>query len=75
MIADGLAASMSEDSSGRWTVMDSSPEAVKDMLHFLYTGETQGVKTRATELLHLATFYGLPVLEKATKEELVRSSL
>ena len=73
MIADGLAAQMSEDSSARWTVMDSNPEAVKDMLHFLYTGEVQGVETRPTELLHLATFYRLPQLEKASKQELVRS--
>ena len=46
---------------------------MKDMLHFLYTGEIQGVETRAAELLHLATFYRLPQLEKASKQELVRS--
>ena len=39
VIADGLAANMSEENSGRWTVTDSNPEAVKDMLHFIYTGE------------------------------------
>ena len=39
VIADGLAANMFEESSGRWTVNNSNPEAVKDMLHFLYTGE------------------------------------
>ena len=75
MIADGLAANMAEESesSGRWTVKDSTPEAVKDMLHFLYTGEIRGVQAHPTELLHLASFYRLPELEAACKEELVRS--
>ena len=73
MIADGLAANMSEESSARWTVRDSTPEAVKDMLHFLYTGEIRGVQAHPTELLHLASFYRLPELEAACKEELVRS--
>ena len=72
MIADGLAANMSEETSGRWTVNNSNPEAVKDMLHFLYTGEIRGVETRPRELLHLATFHRLTELEKASKKELVR---
>ena len=72
MIADGLAANMSEETSNRWTVNNSNPEAVKDMLHYLYTGEIRGVETRPTELLHLASFYRLPELEMASKEELVR---
>ena len=42
------------------------------MLHFLYTGEIHEVNTRPTELLHLSTFYRLPDLEMACKEELVR---
>jgi hypothetical protein len=49
-----------------------SGNTLKDMLHFLYTGEIQGVETRPTELLHLGTFYRLPDLEMACKEELVR---
>ena len=30
VIADGLAANMSEESLGRWTVTDSNPRAVKE---------------------------------------------
>ena len=71
VIADGLAA-MSQENSGKWTVTDSNPEAVKDTLHFLYRGKFRGLETRPTELLHLASFYRLPELEKASKEELVR---
>ena len=70
-------ANMLEAATGKWEVMDSTPEAVQHMMDFIYSGEIDyaSMQKRPVEMLHLANFYDLPDLAAAAKETMLRQLL
>ena len=72
VFASGIA-KMKEGATGRWDVEESTPEAVEDMLHFIYTGEIYygDMLKRPLEMLQLATFYQLDDLAAASRKILL----
>ena len=72
VFANGIA-KMKEGATGRWDVKESTPEAVKQMLMFIYTGKIhyKDVLKRPLEMLQLATFYQLDDLTAASRKILL----
>ena len=71
MFASGIA-EMKEGATGRWDIKDSTPEAVNDMLTFVYTGEIDYnlMLKRPLEMLQLASLYQLHDLAAASRKML-----
>ena len=63
----------SQVSGGTWHIEEASPDAVQAMLSFIYTGKLplEDMKTRTTELLGLASLYGLPDMAEAARKTLL----
>ena len=75
--ASGISSSMAE-AGGRWTMKDdegdeADPLAVRDVLHFIYTGDIpkEATRDRAREVLDLAMQYQLAELAEVCKEAIV----
>ena len=63
-------ADMKEKHSGVTEVSDATPEAMTDLVTYLYTGTAPNVKTLASELLEAAEKYQLPRLLAMCEKEL-----
>ena len=64
---------MKEKQSGVIEVSDITPEAMSDLVTYLYTGTTPNLKTLASELLEAAEKYQLPHLLTKCENELGRN--
>ena len=65
-------ADMKEKQSGVIEVSDSTPEAMSDLVAYLYAGTAPNLKTLASELLDMAEKYQIPRLLTMCRIELAR---
>ena len=70
-------ANMLEAATGKCEVMDSTPEAVQQMMDFIYSGEINyaSLHKKPVEMLHLANFYDLLDLATVAKETMLSQLL
>ena len=67
---------MKEKQSGVIEVSDITPEAMSDLVTYLYTGTTPNLKTLASELLEVAEKYQLPhLLTKCENDKMKEASV
>ena len=63
---------MNEKDKNKLEINDASPEAVKAMLDYMYTGTVPtNISNIVVELLHLADKYGLGSLKRACERSLL----
>ena len=62
---------MEEKLKNEIKIKDSTPEAVKTMLNYIYTGEVTNIGNNVADVIQLADKYDLPGLRKICEKTLL----